>query len=123
MQALTLCDAKVVTRAQQSVSSRASSRGRWMKVQGEFKMQAHRISSVVVDIAIFKVSHSVGIDIDAAALRAARVRSGSIGAMEEMSGKVQNASTHPLGRKSHEHVHSSRSVQGSVQGGHGTLHA
>ena len=34
-----------------------------------------------------------------------------------MSGKVQNASTHPLGRKSHEHVHSSRSVQGSVQGG------
>ena len=29
----------------------------------------------------------------------------TIGAMEEMSGKVQNASTHPLGRKNHEHVH------------------
>jgi uncharacterized protein YjbJ (UPF0337 family) len=27
------------------------------------------------------------------------------GAMEEMSGKVQNASTHPLERKNHEHVH------------------
>ena len=40
-----------------------------------------------------------------------------------MSEKVQNASTHPLGRKNHEHVHSSRSVQGPVQGGDGTLHA
>ena len=65
-----------------------------MKVQGEFKMQAHRISSVVVDIAAFKVSHSVGSDIDATtALRAARVRSKSIGAMDESSGKVQDAST------------------------------
>jgi len=27
------------------------------------------------------------------------------GAMEEMSGKVQNASTHRLERKNHEHVH------------------
>jgi len=41
------------------------------------------------------------------------------GAMEDMSGKVQNASTHPLGHKNHEHVHSSRSVQGPVQGGDG----
>jgi|TARA_B110001469_G_scaffold93530_1_gene89298 hypothetical protein len=47
-----------------------------MTVQGEFKMQAHIISSVVVDIATFKVSHSV--DTDAAALRAARARSSSI---------------------------------------------
>jgi hypothetical protein len=39
------------TRAQQPVSSR----GRWMKVQGR---QAHINSSVVVDIAAFKVSHS-----------------------------------------------------------------
>ena len=36
----------------------------------------------------------------------------SIGAMDEMSHKVQNASTHPLGRKHHEHAHSSWSVQG-----------
>ena len=41
-----------------------------------FKMQAHRISSVVVDIAAFKVCHSV--DIDATTLRAARARSSSI---------------------------------------------
>ena len=49
-----------------------------MKVQGEFKMQAHIISAVVMDIAAFKVSHSAGIDIDATALRAARARSSSI---------------------------------------------
>ena len=42
-----------------------------------FKMQAHRISSVVVDIAAFKVSHSIGTDKDATALRA-RARSSSI---------------------------------------------
>ena len=49
-----------------------------MKVQGESKMQAHITSSVVVDIAAFKVSQSVGIDIDATSLRAARARSSSI---------------------------------------------
>ena len=38
-----------------------------------------------MDIAAFKVSHSVEIDKDATALRAARARSSSIGAMEEMS--------------------------------------
>ena len=62
-----------------------------MKVQGKFKMQAHIISAVVMDIAAFKISHSV--DTDATALRAARVRSKSIGAMDEMSQKVQKAST------------------------------
>ena len=35
-----------------------------------------------MDIAAFKVSHPVGCDIDATALRAARARSSSIGAME-----------------------------------------
>ena len=53
-----------------------------MKVQGEFKMQAHKISGVVMDVAAFKVSHSVVSDIDATALPAARARSVSIGAME-----------------------------------------
>eukprot|EP00964_Phaeocystis_antarctica_P044202 scaffold25400_cov73-Phaeocystis_antarctica.AAC.3 len=42
----------------------------------------------------FKVSHSVGIDIDATALRAGRARSNSIGAMEEMSRQGKKASTH-----------------------------
>eukprot|EP00964_Phaeocystis_antarctica_P023624 scaffold13193_cov60-Phaeocystis_antarctica.AAC.2 len=49
------------------------------------KVQAHMRSGVVMDIAAFKVRHSVGIDKDATALRAARARSSSIGAMEEMS--------------------------------------
>ena len=40
-----------------------------------------------MDIAAFKVSHSV--DIDATALRAARARSTSIGAMDESSGKFK----------------------------------
>ena len=45
-------------------------------------MQADIISGVVMDIAAFKISHSVGRDIDATTLRAARARSSSIGAME-----------------------------------------
>ena len=49
-----------------------------MKVQGEFKMQAHITSGVVMDIAAFKVSHSVECDIDSTALRAARARSSFI---------------------------------------------
>jgi hypothetical protein len=61
-----------------------------MKVQGKIKMQTHPKSVVVMDIAAFKVSHSL--DTDATALRAARVRSKSIGAMDELSWKVQNAS-------------------------------
>jgi hypothetical protein len=70
-----------------------------MKVQGKIKMQTHRISVVVMDIAAFKVSYSF--DMDATALPAARARSSSIliGAMDEMSQKVQNASNHPLGCK------------------------
>jgi hypothetical protein len=56
-------------------------------------MQAHIRSGVVMDIAAFKVSHSVVTDIDATALRAARVRSGSIGAMDESAGKDQDANT------------------------------
>ena len=56
--------------------------GQWMKVQGMFKMQANKIGSIVMDIAAFKVSHTVGLDIDATALPAARARSVSIGAME-----------------------------------------
>jgi hypothetical protein len=49
-----------------------------MNVQVKFKMQAHLISSVVMDVTAFKVSHSVVDDKDATALRAARARSSSI---------------------------------------------
>ena len=45
--------------------------GRWMKVQGKCsKMQAHINSRVVMDIAAFKVGHSVVVDKDATALQA-----------------------------------------------------
>jgi hypothetical protein len=70
-----------------------------MKVQGRFKMQAHIYRGVVMDVAAFKVSHSV--DIDAAALRAARARSKSIGAMDNSSRKVQNANAHSRVLRTH----------------------
>ena len=56
-------------------------------------MQAH-FKGVVMDIAAFKVSHCVVSDIDATTLQAEKARSASIGAMDESSGKVQNASSH-----------------------------
>ena len=65
-----------------------------MKVQRKFKMQAHISSRVVMDVAAFKVSHSVGTDIDATTLQAEKARSASIGAMDESSGQVQDANTH-----------------------------
>ena len=36
--------------------------GRWMKVQGKGRRQAHLINRVVMDITAFKVSHRVGSD-------------------------------------------------------------
>ena len=47
-----------------------------------------------MDIAAFKVSHSVDMDIDATALPVARARSVPNGAMEERSMQGQKASTH-----------------------------
>jgi hypothetical protein len=86
MQALTSCDAKVMSTRTAIGQFKVSSRG-----------QAHPISGVVMDVAAFKVSHSMDVvmdvDIDAAALRAARARSKSIGAMDESSGQGQKAST------------------------------
>ena len=52
-------------------------------MKGKFKTRAHIKSRVVIDIAVVKVSHSVLVDIDATALRAARARSSSIGAPME----------------------------------------
>jgi hypothetical protein len=83
-----------------------------MQVQGEFKMQAHIKSGVVMDIAAFKVCHSA-VDIDATALRAARARSSFIGALEELSGKVRKASTHSLSSKIHEHARSTAATVSS----------
>ena len=50
-----------------------------------------------MDIAAFKVSHPVGMDKDATALRAARARSVSIGAMERytnMWGSIRGKADH-----------------------------
>jgi hypothetical protein len=57
-----------------------------------------------MDIAAFKVSLSVVPDIDATTLQAEKARSASIGAMDEISQKVQNANTHILRRHNHEHA-------------------
>ena len=65
-------------------------------------MQAHKTSGVVMDIAAFKVSHCVVSDIDATTLQAEKARSASIGAMEEMSQKVQNASSHQIILRTHK---------------------
>ena len=67
-----------------------------MKVQVKFKMQAHPISGIAMDIAALKISHSIGIDINATALRAARARSSSIGAMGKTSRKVKEVSRHGI---------------------------
>ena len=77
MQALTRCDAEVVsTRTQQSVSSRVSSVGRWMKVQGMFKRQTHSLLNV----------HSIN-------LRTTKAHSQFNGALDERSRTVQKANT------------------------------
>ena len=63
MQAVTNCDAKITsTRA-----TAGQSRGRWMKAQGKGRRHAHVSNHVVMDIAAFKVSHSVGSDTDTTA--------------------------------------------------------
>ena len=71
------------------VQNASTGPGRWIQVQGKGRRRAYVISRVVMDIAAFKLSHSIGCDRDATALRAARARSSSIGAMDESSGKVQ----------------------------------
>ena len=48
-------------------------------------MQAHISSGVVIDVAAFKVGHSVHVDKDATGLRAARAGSSSVGTLVERS--------------------------------------
>ena len=58
--------------ALRAVRVRSSFIGALEEVKGKFKMQAHVVSGVVMDITAFKVSYSVRTDSDATALRAAR---------------------------------------------------
>ena len=72
-------------------------------------MEAHIISGVVMDIAAFKVSHSIECDIDATALRAVRARSSSIGALwMKVQGmfKTQASTPEPCAHTRHRVNHS-----------------
>ena len=108
--------------------------GRWMKVQGRFKMQvltpycAHTRQYTVDSagrwrtcLGRFKMQALTHCDAIVMSTRTAVGQSkGQFnGAMEDMSGKVQNANTHILRCQNHEHTHSSQSVQGQVQWGDG----
>ena len=72
-------------------------------IQGKLKMRAHIISGVVMDIAAFKVSHSIGSDIDTTALCepreassssiASRARSSSMGTLDEVQGTSKGEHT------------------------------
>ena len=63
-----------------------------MNVQGKFKMEAHKTSGVVMDIAAFKVRNSD--DIYATTLRSARTRSSFMGAMDSGKDKFKMQATH-----------------------------
>ena len=89
------------------MSTRNVPAGRWSKCLGRFKMQ----TLTYCDATFMSTRTAAG-----------QFKGQFKGAMEDMSGKVQNANTHRLGSQNHEHAHSSRSVQGPVQWGDGTLH-
>eukprot|EP00964_Phaeocystis_antarctica_P046675 scaffold26994_cov83-Phaeocystis_antarctica.AAC.3 len=97
---------------------------RWMKVQGKFKNasvhsglrthKAHTVSPAGLPAGRWNVTcvGSIRRKTHGALPRYTANSEHTIGAMEEMSGKVQNANTHNLRRQNHEQAHSSRSVQG-----------
>eukprot|EP00964_Phaeocystis_antarctica_P014592 scaffold8060_cov82-Phaeocystis_antarctica.AAC.2 len=58
-----------------TMSTRNVPAGRWKKCLGKGRRRAYRTSRVVMDIAAFKVGHSVRSDKDATALQAARAGS------------------------------------------------
>ena len=76
--------------------------GQWMKVQGKFKMQA----LTFCDNEVMSTSTAAG-----------QFKCQFKGAMDEMSQKVQNASSHRLILR-----HTTQGTQ-SIQWGHGRLHA
>ena len=65
-----------------------------------------------MNIAAFKVNHSVHTDIDATALPVVRARSVPNGAMEELSQKVRYANTHMLRRQNHDRAQQAVKFQG-----------
>jgi len=79
MQALTYCDAKVMSTRTATGQFKVSSRGRWMKVQGRFKMQALTYCDAIVM---------------STRITAGQFKGQFMGAMDEMSRKVQSAKAH-----------------------------
>ena len=67
--------------------------GRWIQGKISSRCKPHINRGIVVEIAAFKVSHGAFIDKYTTALRAARARSSSTGALEERSRQGQKANT------------------------------
>jgi len=80
IQALTSCDAKITSTRTAAGQFKGQFKGAIDENSGEVQDASTHIRSggVVMDIAAYKVCHSLGPDIDATALRAARARSSSI---------------------------------------------
>ena len=71
VQTLTNCGAKITSTRTAVSQFKGQFNGAMDESSGRgSKMQAHRSSGVVMDIAAFKVSHAVGVDTDATALQA-----------------------------------------------------
>ena len=71
MQTLTPCNAKIMSTRTAVGQFKGQFNGAMDESSGKGSMmQAHRTSGVVIDIATFKVSHAVGVDIHATALQA-----------------------------------------------------
>ena len=71
MQTLTYCGAKITSTCTTAGQINGKFKGAMDESSGKCsKMQAHIKSGVVMDIAAFKVSHSVGVNKDATALQA-----------------------------------------------------
>lgn len=91
---------------------RVFQRGKEGQVRKGSRCKAHLSSAIIMDIAVFKVSHSV-LHKDATALRARRTRPSSIGAMRELLPKVRTlqALTHCNAK-----IMSTRATEGQFKG-------
>ena len=104
MQTLTRCNATFMSTRTAAGQFKGQFKGAMEEMSRGFKMQ----TLTSCDATFMSTRTAAG-----------QFKGQSKGAMEEMSGKVQNANTHILRSQNHEHAHSSRSVQGPVQGGDG----
>ena len=86
--------------------------------KGQFKRAStHVACRVRIHVGVGQRCRAI--DVESPALPTVRARSASIGAMDDMSQKVQNANTHSLRRQIHEHAHAAGQCKRPVQGGDG----